>query len=190
MLLTEEGRKKLEAMVFASYMALATFLISKSRRMGGNQFRHQLATWAILIDYGVIDSVLLKAALVHDIIEELPDFNQDLIRFADADGEQVLKLVLEVSRVPGETKADFLTRILERGSRNARILKVADRLSNMHDLGIASSPDFIERYCNETEKFIFPMAAGVDRDMLRELRDLVASRRGILSVKTFREYAV
>ncbi|MDR2096388.1 MAG: hypothetical protein LBP76_12870 [Treponema sp.] len=180
--MTEKGRRELAAMVIAPYMAIATFLISKSRRIGGNQFRHQCATRAILIDYGYTDAVLHKAALVHDIIEDLEGFNQDLIRTADADGKRVLELVLEVTRAPGETKPDFLTRIRTRGSEKARILKVADRLSNMHDMGIVSRPDFIERYCDETENFIFPMAAGVDQDMLRELRDLVASRRDVLSM--------
>lgn len=182
MVLTEEGREGLANMNIAPYMALATFLISISRQMGGNQFRHQCATRAILIDYGFIDSVLHKAALVHDIIEDLPGFNRDLIRFADAEGEQVLQLVLEVTREPGEPKPAFLSRILQHGSWNARVLKVADRLSNMYDLGIAAPLAFIERYCAETEKFIFPMAEGVDRDMLRELQDLVASRRAILAM--------
>jgi GTP pyrophosphokinase len=167
-------------MITAPYIALSTFLISVGRHAAGNQFRHQCETRAILIDYGYIDSVLHKAALVHDLIEDLPGFNRDLIRFADGEGGQVLELVLEVSKTPEESKSDFLSRILHCGSRNARILKVADRLSNMHDLGFVSPVTFIERYCNETEEFMFPMAAGVDRDMLRELKDLVESRRNIL----------
>jgi GTP pyrophosphokinase len=189
MVLTEESRKKLADMITASYMALSTFLIDKSRWAGGNQFRHQLATRAILIDYGFIDSALHKAALVHDIIEDIPGFNKDLIRYADFEGEKVLQLVLEVTRLTGESKEDFLNRILSRGSLNARTLKVADRISNMHDLGLVSSPEFIKRYCDETEKFIFPMAEGVDKDMAREIHDQVASRRTILVTKQpFPEY--
>ena len=181
MVLTEEGRKKLGTMVTAPYMKLATFLISKPRKMVGNQFRHQCETRTILIDYGYIDSVLHKAALIHDILEEIPDFNRDLIRRnADSEGPQVLDLVLEVTRKQGETKADFLTRLFLHGSLNARTLKAADRISNMKDLGLVSDPDFIERYCTETEEFVFPIAAKVDRDMLRELDDLVKSRRAIL----------
>jgi len=92
----------------------------------------------------------------------------------------VYRLVLEVSRRPGESKGVFLSRILTEGSREARLLKVADRLSNMHDLGLVSDPGFIERYCNETEEYIFPMASEVDADMLTELQDLVVSRRSLL----------
>jgi len=87
MVLNDEGRSRLAAMTTAPYMALATYLISVSRMAAGNQFRHQCETRSILIDYGYVDSVLHKAALTHDLIEDLPGFNHDLLRFADAEGE-------------------------------------------------------------------------------------------------------
>ena len=58
---------QLKNIYLAPYMQLATELIGKARHAGGNMFRHQIDTMAILIDYGYIDSVLLKAACVHDV---------------------------------------------------------------------------------------------------------------------------
>ena len=49
---------RLKRMHLAPYIQLATSLIGKPRRSGGNMFRHQLDTMAILIDYGYIDSVV------------------------------------------------------------------------------------------------------------------------------------
>lgn len=164
----------------APYMQIATALIGKQRFAGGNMFRHQIDTMGILIDYGYIDSILLKASLVHDVVEDIPGFDETIIQNADEDGPQVLELVKEVSRLEGETKRDFLKRIIDHGSHRARILKCADRISNMISLGFVTSGEFIERYCDETEFYILPLALEIDFNMYKEILDLVVSRRTYL----------
>jgi (p)ppGpp synthase/HD superfamily hydrolase len=136
---------------------------------------------ATLIDYGYIDSVLLKASIVHDLFEDVPDFNRNLLLQVDFESAAVYELVMQVTRLPEETKPQFLTRILETGSRQAKVLKVADRISNMIALGFVINTDFIHRYTEETVQFIFPMAEQVDKSMLSELKSLVESRRKYLS---------
>jgi (p)ppGpp synthase/HD superfamily hydrolase len=180
--MTTEEMLRLKSTLFAPYMQLATALIGKSREGGGNMFRHQLDTMAILIDYGYIDSCLLKAAIVHDLIEDVPDFNRNLLMSVDFEGPQVYDLVMEVTRFPEESKAQFLTRIREHGSHKAKILKVADRISNMISLGFVNKVEFISRYTEETENFVVPIAREVDQNMLRELTDLVISRRNYVSI--------
>jgi (p)ppGpp synthase/HD superfamily hydrolase len=172
-----EEMLRLRGTHLAPYIQLATALIGKMRKGGGNMFRHQIDTMAILIDYGQIDTVLLKASIVHDLLEDIPDFNHNLILSIDYEGHEVYELVREVSRHPEEPKAEFLTRILESGSERAKILKVADRISNMIALGFVSDMDFVNRYTNETEQYIFPMAEKVNGYMLMELKSLVESRR-------------
>jgi len=176
-----EQMDQLSGTRLAPYIQLATYLIGKSREAGGNMFRHQLDTMAILVDYKYIDSVLLKASLVHDILEDIPDFNHNVLLSIDFESHAVYNLVMEVTRRHKETKADFLTRIKESGSHNAKILKVADRISNMISLGFVNNMEFVERYINETEKYLLPLAAEVDQNMLTELNDLVASRRKYLN---------
>jgi (p)ppGpp synthase/HD superfamily hydrolase len=175
--MTTEEMINLKGFHLAPYMQVATALIGKSRMGGGNMFRHQLDTMTILIDYSHIDSVLLKASIIHDLLEDIPNYNHNLISSIDYEGHQVYELVLEVTRSPGESKADFLTRILDSGSRNAKILKVADRISNMISLGFVNDMEFVSRYVNETERFIFPMAEIANKYMLMELQTLVESRR-------------
>lgn len=175
-----EEMQKLSDMHIAPYMQLATGLIGKARHAGGNMFRHQMDTLAILIDYGYIDSVLLKASVVHDTVEDIPDFDRNLIINADKEGEEVLNLVLEVTRREDEDKRQFLKRILDTGSQKAKILKCADRISNMISLGYVTDPKFIERYCDETEFFLLPMAIEIDYNMYQELINLIMSRRRYL----------
>jgi Guanosine polyphosphate pyrophosphohydrolases/synthetases len=172
---------RLKRMHLAPYMQLATALIGNLRRSGGNMFRHQLDTMAILIDYGYIDSILLKASIIHDLIEDVPGFDRDRILEIDDESVEVYKLVLEVTRRPIETKAEFLGRILEYGSDKARVLKSADRISNMISLGYVTDVAFVRRYTDETEKQVFPIADSVDERMLEELKELVATRREYLA---------
>lgn len=175
-----EQMLQLRDMVLAPYMQLATGLIGKARHAGGNMFRHQMDTLAILIDYGYIDSVLLKASVVHDTIEDIPGFDKNQIIKADSDGPDVLEIVMEVTRRQNEDKKQFLRRILDYGSQKAKILKCADRISNMISLGYVTDPTFIERYCDETEYFLLPMALEVDFNMYQELISLLLTRRRYL----------
>jgi len=172
---------RLKRMHLAPYMQLATALIGNLRRSGGNMFRHQLDTMAILIDYGYIDSVLLKASIIHDLIEDVPGFDRDRILEIDDESAEVFKLVLEVTRRPIESKAEFLERIRDYGSDKARVLKSADRISNMISLGYVTDVEFVKRYTDETENLIFPIAELADERMLKELKELVATRREYLA---------
>lgn len=165
---------------FAPYIQLSTMLIGKQRHAGGNMFRHQIDTMGILMDYGYIDSVLLKASVVHDTVEDIPNFDENLILNADSDGKDVLSLVLEVTKREGEKKDEFLKRIINYGSQKAKLLKCADRISNMISLGFVTDSKFIERYCNETEFYILPIAIEVDYNMYQELISLIMTRRQFL----------
>jgi (p)ppGpp synthase/HD superfamily hydrolase len=137
---------------------------------------------ATLIDYGYINSVLLKASICHDLLEDIPEFDRNLLLSIDFESHAVYELVMEVTRQGGETKPQFLKRIKDTGSAQAKILKCADRISNMISLGFVNDLEFIERYTKETVEYIFPIAEDVDANMLTELRDLVSSRQRYLEV--------
>ena len=66
----------------APYIVKAMALIGVQRRGGSNMFRHQLSTLAILLDYKLVDPVLLKAAVIHDLFEDaatLPGVSEEAI---------------------------------------------------------------------------------------------------------------
>ena len=182
--------EKLQNLVLAPYIIKATALIGNPRKVGGNAFRHALATMAILLDYKLFDDyVLLKAAVIHDLIEDIPDTNQDELRRIDDQASQVVDLVLEVTRFKGVSKPDYLKKILEHGSRNAKILKVADRISNLTDL---HRDDYTKKkmgsYLDESEKYVLPMANEVNKNMAIELKDLIDKRRKRMNFIKYPEF--
>jgi len=97
--------------------------------------------------------------------------------FIDHESQQVVELVLEVTRQKGETKPHYLQRVLNTGSRNALILKCADRISNLTDLHLDThSKQNMWSYLKQTETYVFPMAGKVNHNMLKELKYLVFRR--------------
>jgi (p)ppGpp synthase/HD superfamily hydrolase len=178
------AEEKLKNLVLAPYIIKATALIGIERGVGGNQFRHAMATMAILLDYKLFDDyVLLKASVIHDLLEDVPETNEFEIRIIDGQGDQVLDLVKEVTRPEEMAKADYLKRILEQGSRRAKLLKCADRISNLTDLHRDTHSDQkISDYLDQTEKYVIPMAREVNADMLIELTDLVRRRRKLVKI--------
>lgn len=180
MKMNKQGMLQLRDLSLAPYIQLSTELIGKSRHAGGNMFRHQIDTMGILIDYGYLDSVLLKASIIHDVVEDVPGFDVQRILDIGGDAAEVLELVREVTRKPDVKKPDYLKNIIDNGSEKAKILKCADRISNMISLGFVTDPAFIHRYCDETEFFIFPIALEVDYNMYQELINLIITRRKYL----------
>src|SRR5664279_589765 len=101
--------EKLKNLVLAPYILKATALMGKKRNVGGNQFRHAMATLAILLDYKLFtDYVLLKASVIHDLIEDVPETDEQELRHLDDQANQVVDLVLEVTRLKGMVKVNFL----------------------------------------------------------------------------------
>ena len=179
--------QSLTTLTVAPYILKAMALIGVTRRGGSNMFRHQISTFGILLDYKVNDPVLLKAALIHDLFEDacsMPGVTQQEISALDADGPAVYDLVMEVTirTIDGvrEPKRDYLLRLMLSGSARAKVLKLADRISNLTALGFVHDPAFVRRYLEETEACILPYAERVDTNMFRELSDLVESRRRLL----------
>ena len=171
----------------APYIVKAMALIGVRRRSGSNMFRHQISTMGILLDYKIVDPVLLKASVIHDLFEDapsMPGVSEDEIKAIDADGPAVYDLVMEVTilYVDGvrEAKADYLQRVMTQGTLRAKTLKLADRISNITALGYVDDLSFIRRALRETKEHILPYAEKVNPDMFRELTDLVIHREAML----------
>ena len=179
--------KTLGSITMAPYIVKAMALIGVKRKAGSNMFRHQISTMAILLDYKIIDPVLLKAAVIHDLFENaagMPGVTRDEISGIDSDGPAVYDLVMELTirSVAGvrEAKADYLRRVMQTGSPRARILKLADRISNLTALGFVHDPAFVRRYLQETRDYVLPHAGEINANMCRELSDLIESRERML----------
>jgi (p)ppGpp synthase/HD superfamily hydrolase len=178
-----ELERQLAQITLAPYIVRAMRLIEVPRLARSNMFRHQMSTLAILLDYKHTDPVLLKASVIHDLFEEAagkPGVTREAIECIDADGPAVYALVQEVTiRAAGgveEPKAQYLRRVMEEGSGRAKVLKLADRISNLITLGFVNELEFVDRILRETRTHILPYSESVSADMHRELTDLVRSR--------------
>jgi (p)ppGpp synthase/HD superfamily hydrolase len=185
----DDFEQALTRLTVAPYIVKAMALIGVRRRGGSNMFRHQVSTFGILLDYKIVDPVLLKAAMIHDLFEDavaMPGVTQDEISGLDADGPAVYDLVMEVTirTVNGarEPKSDYLLRIMVNGSPRARTLKLADRISNITALGFVHDMAFVKKYLTETRDCVLPYAERVNPDMYRELSDLVENRSRLLQL--------
>jgi len=183
----ENLEQQLANITLAPYIVKAMALIGVKRRAGSNMFRHQISTMGILLDYKITDPVLLKASVIHDLFEDaptMPGVTEDEIKRIDSDGPAVYELVMEVTikMVDGtkEPKSEYLLRIMQSGSNRAKILKLADRISNITALGFVHDVAFVKRYLRETRDHILPHAEKVNPDMFRELSDLVENREQML----------
>ncbi|MDQ2974756.1 MAG: hypothetical protein M3R69_04990 [Acidobacteriota bacterium] len=183
----EDLEKELASITLAPYIVKAMALIGVKRRSGSNMFRHQISTMAILLGYKIVDPVLLKASVIHDLFEDaatMPGVTEEEIKQIDSDGPAVYQLVMEVTIriVDGtrEPKSEYLLRIIQSGSHRARVLKLADRISNIFALGFVHDAAFVKRYLQETRDCILPYAEAANPDMFSELSDLVENREQML----------
>jgi len=168
----------LKNIILAPYLQIATALIGKSRRIGGNQFRHAWATVGILIDHKVIEPAVLKAAALHDLQEDAAShYFPEQIRNIDRDGQRVVELIEELSIREHEAKSDYLLRVMTLGSREAKLIKLADRISNLTDiqLGVFDISK-VDRVLYDTEEYIIPYAKEINENMYNEILDLVDTR--------------
>lgn len=161
------------------YIQKALALISVQRIAGGNQFRHSFATLGILLDYKYTDPVLLKGSILHDLFEDIGENDIDAIRNIDSDGPAVVTLVLEVTRRNNETKEEYMARQINNSTR-AKILKCADRISNLTDMHLDTHTEGkIASYLLQTETYVLPLANEVNYDFVIELTDLIKMRRNM-----------
>jgi (p)ppGpp synthase/HD superfamily hydrolase len=174
---------RLAGITLAPYILKATALIGVRRKAGSNMFRHQISTLAILMDYKFIDPILLKASVIHDLFEDgkgFPGVTEHDIVTIDEDGRAVYDLVMEITirETDGvrEPKSAYLTRIMRSGSERAKILKLADRISNLVSLGFVHDQEFVKRYLEETRQYVLPYAHSINPNMYQELSDLIEDR--------------
>jgi (p)ppGpp synthase/HD superfamily hydrolase len=123
---------------------------AKQRRKGSAcvPYINHLLEVARLVDQatGSKDPNLIVAALLHDAVE---DQGVSRATIAEQFGEDVAALVEEVSddkSLPQEVRKRLQVEHAPKKSRRAKILKLADKISNVPDIGIDPPPDWsVER---------------------------------------------
>ena len=118
----------------ASQFAMDAHREQKRKSSGIPYVTHCFEVMKRMSNYGVEDKNLLSAALLHDVIEDCPNFVK---RMRSSFHDDVYQIVKECSRPEGDEatkheKFEFL-KTFQSKSNESLILKIADRYCNVYD---------------------------------------------------------
>lgn len=97
--------------------------------------------------------ILEAAAWLHDVIEDHPEFKEEVAQ----DFPEIYPIVLTVSRIEGETYDEFIHRILDSYYDDAIILKLADMRVNLGNDPRGSLRNRYEKHIKTLEKRVATM---------------------------------
>jgi (p)ppGpp synthase/HD superfamily hydrolase len=134
----------------------------QTRPAGEPYLEHLLEATRVLVEgVGVTDVDVLRAAVLHDVVE---DTARTLDEVREHFGDRVATLVDWVTKPPRpegwsreEARAAYLDR-LRSAPDDAILVKLADRLSNVQRLDTHPRPEKRRAYYDETVHFILPFA--------------------------------
>jgi GTP diphosphokinase / guanosine-3',5'-bis(diphosphate) 3'-diphosphatase len=166
----------------------------QKRKSGDPYITHPIEVASILTDFK-LDEAVVAAGLMHDVIEETPEpqQNQRIEELRATFGEEILGLVLGVTKLSklekeltpiktdarrSEEQVDNQANMIIAMARDIRVIlvKMADRLHNMRTLQYLPS-DRQVRIARETLEFFAPLAHRLGMGAIRwELEDLAFKR--------------
>jgi GTP diphosphokinase / guanosine-3',5'-bis(diphosphate) 3'-diphosphatase len=103
---------------------------------------HPLALASLLAERGERDPILLMAALLHDTVEDTATSFEDIER---AFGKEVADIVREVTddkRLPKAERKRLQIEHAAHLSRRAKLVKLADKICNLHDMVVSPPTDW------------------------------------------------
>ena len=147
---------------------------------------HPIQVAQILWDVAdVRDAALLIAAILHDTIEDTDTTPDDIKREF---GEEILALVLEVTddkNLPGHIRKQLQVEHAPHKSERAKLLKLADKISNVGDISNWPPKDWsVERrqeYLLWTERVVAGLR-GVNEKLERQYDDVLAQGKKALGI--------
>jgi GTP pyrophosphokinase len=177
------------AFVRRAYELAEAVHATQMRDEGTPYILHPLRVAISLVDeLGVTSPTLIGAALLHDVIEDSPDYyargpvtREDL---AAEFGEEVAEIVWLLSKFQDVTLPAYLAAIEAAASTGAPLVKLADRLDNLRFLTHSPKTGKIHNYIRTTETFYLPMARRTNRYLYGELVRLLEEARRHLAALT------
>lgn len=139
---------------------------------------HSLRVALILTEeLELFDVDLICAALLHDILEKKLSKQADCKSILTSEfGDDVCNIISTVTRPilhdSDKTKVDTLDKYFEgiaNGSKSIRYIKLADRLDNIRSLKSTFHKYQMNRYKEETLKYLIPIAENTDEKMVLKL---------------------
>jgi hypothetical protein len=98
---------------------------------------------------------LISAALLHDTLEDTDATYEEIkTLFGGLTASLVKELTTDFDKSDEVGKAKYLSQKMATMSSYALVIKLADRLDNVQDIATAKTPEWRQRYRNETEEIL------------------------------------
>lgn len=111
---------------------------------------HPLDGLSILIRHGITDEIILCAVVNHDVPEDTKYTLEDLAREVSPEVAKIVSFLTKPATLPKAEQRQWALDALKRGPSAARIVKMADRLSNIRDMSALSwRPESKRAYADE-----------------------------------------
>ena len=103
---------------------------------------HPLALANLLAARGERDPVLLMAALLHDTVEDTATSFEDIARSFGAEVADIVREVTDDKSLPKAERKRLQIEHAARLSRRAKLVKLADKICNLHDIAVSPPTDW------------------------------------------------
>lgn len=142
---------------------------------------HPIVVAETLARFGVTDVVTLQAAILHDTIEDTETTPEELERLFGAEVRAVVMEVSDDKTLPKRERKERQVRRARGISRRAKLIRIADKIANVHDVLHAPPADWTRQgrldYIDWTERVVAgcrgahaPLEACYDR-LLEDARE-------------------
>ena len=174
----------LEALLRAALFAAEKHRTQRRKDAGASPYiNHPLAVAAVLAEHGVMDSVTLQAALLHDTVE---DTETTVAELAEVFGPAVAHVVREVTDDVTLERSERRRLQIENApglSERAKLVKIGDKICNITDVAWNPPKDWSlgrrHDYLDWTEQVVAG-CRGTSRALEERYDDVLAAARRAL----------
>lgn len=131
----------------------------QTRKQGTPYYLHPFSVCQILKEYGFSKDYQI-AGLGHDLLEDTQTTKDEIRKMTN---RRITKTIVLVTKEENYQMKQYMSRI--RHHKMARIVKLADRIHNLQEVGMADL-EFQIRYLKETEKYFIKLAKGTKLEKL------------------------
>lgn len=125
------------------------------RMHGAEYIVHPIRVKEILKEKGIKDEEYLITALFHDLIEDTDASKEDIIKYGN---EKIYQAVKILSKEKDYVMDEYISNI--KSTEMTKLVKLADRISNLEDAHCTEDLNFMKHYIEETGEYYIPLSKG------------------------------
>jgi len=127
----------------------------QKRKDGDPYLSHPIRIASALVAMKVNDDDTIAIAILHDVLEDCPEWSADKLRDEFKISDTIIRRILKLTKHSGQSTESYYEGIKEHIS--TILVKVADRCHNVSTMAGVFNKDKIDSYIKETEDYILPL---------------------------------